>query len=639
MLFAKKISLHHGSRLLLNEISLSLLPGDRVALVGENGMGKSTLLNILAGNLAPDSGNVDLQSNVRIGVLAQEPHLDPNATAAEAVRSGLGPLFGAIKEHERLSRELAEETQLATRTAQIEKALAAVTERIEAGGGFDVEHRVRRVLSILHIKDESQLVSSMSGGEKRRVDLARVLLSSPDVYLLDEPTNHLDQNAIQFLVDTFRSSSAPLLFISHDRSFIDRLATRIVELHRGDCFTHTPPYENYLEGKLIRSDIEGRTLHRNERLVVRELAWLRAGTPARTTKQEARISRAHALIEDVKKDVQATRERQVKMRLADGQRLAKTILELKDAGYQIGSRWLFRHLNLIARVGQRYGIIGENGAGKSTLLLLLSGEKSPTEGQAIRGPHTDIVRFDQNRAQLNPNLSLKETLVSQGDTVFVGDERIHIASYLERYLFSPSDMNRKVATLSGGEQNRLLMALLFKKGANCILLDEPTNDLDMPTLAVLEETVQSLEGVAFIVSHDRQFLDRVCTSIIAFEDGALTVYEGDYTTYERLKAQHAAISSTKLQSQDRAIPKQAVIEPKKDKVKKKRSFNEEREYTAMLERIEKLEAEKELLSSELSDGELYRKDPQVAKDKTKRLSELEAEIETLYERWQTLDAI
>lgn len=604
MLFAKKISLHHGTRALLDDVSLSLLPGERVALVGENGMGKSTLLGILSGKIVPDSGSVDLQSGVRIGVLAQEPSLNPSDTAAQAVRSGLGPLFDAIKEHQRLYAELAVSTDSPAKSAPIEKTISVLTERIEAMGGFDVEHRVKRVLSILHIRDDAQLISSMSGGEKRRVDLARVLLSAPDIYLLDEPTNHLDLNAIQFLVDTFKGSLAPLLFISHDRSFIDKLATRILELDKGHCYTHTPPYENYLEGKLIRSDIEKRTLHRNERLVVRELAWLRAGTPARTTKQEARISRAHALIEDVKKDVQATKERQVKMQLASGQRLAKTIVELKDVGYKIDDRWLFRKLNLIARVGQRYGIVGENGAGKSTLLMLLSGEKLPTEGQVIRGLHTDIVRFDQNRGQLDPSLSLKETLVSQGDTVFVGDDRIHIASYLERYLFSPSDMNRKVSTLSGGEQNRLMMALLFKKGANCLLLDEPTNDLDMPTLAVLEETVQELDGVAFIVSHDRQFLDRVCTSIIAFENGVVTVYEGDYTTYERLRAQNAAAQRAEQSGKSHGQPKQrAFEEPKKEKIKKKRSFNEEREHAAMLERIEKLEAEKEILAAALADGD------------------------------------
>jgi ATP-binding cassette subfamily F protein uup len=476
------------------------------------------------------------------------------------------------------------------------------------------------VLSRLHIKARHQSIKSLSGGERRRVDLARVLLEEPDIFLLDEPTNHLDFSAIQFLVNYFKASNKPVLFISHDSAFIDEVTTRIVELDSGNLFSHPGSYEQFLENKLTRIDIENRTLHRKDRLVARELAWLRAGTPARTTKQSARISRAHDLIDEVSAEFERTRAKQVQIESTQNKRLAKTIREFKNLAFDP----LFNGLNLIVTEGQRYGILGPNGAGKTTLLSLISGAKTPTSGEIVRGPHTEIIQFDQNRAQLDPELSLKETLADQGDTVFVADKPMHIASYLERYLFAPSDQNRKVSTLSGGEQNRLLLAKLLKQPANCLLLDEPTNDLDTNTLGVLEERLNSHEGVAFIVSHDRRFLDRVCNQILVFENGTVTHYTGSYSTYERLRPSLTPTYAEALVSKTATTPQKNT---------KKRTYKEQREYETIETQVLEAEEEKAALEISLSDPSKFAQHPAQAS----RLRELESQIEQLYERWQYLE--
>lgn len=573
MLSANHISLSFGPKLIFNQVSFSLLSGERLALVGQNGAGKSTFLKILAGQLEPDSGSVDKVKGLKIGFLTQEPQLKLDISVEQALRENF----------------------------------------------HGDDYRIEEVLSRLHIKARSELIRTLSGGERRRVDLARVLLEDPDLFLLDEPTNHLDLSAIKFLVQYFTSTQKPLLFISHDSAFIDEVANRILELDSGKFFTHEASYAQFLENKLVRTDIEGRTLHRKDRLVARELAWLRAGTPARTTKQSARISRAHDLISEVSSEFERTRAREVEIEQTKNKRLAKTILEFKNLSFKP----LFEDLNLIVTNGQRYGILGPNGAGKTTLLSLISGQRTPTSGEIIKGPHTLIIQFDQNRNQLDPNKSLKETLADQGDTVFVADKPLHVASYLERYLFSPSDQNRKVSTLSGGEQNRLLLAKLLKHGANCLLLDEPTNDLDVTTLGVLEETLHAHEGVAFIVSHDRRFLDRVCTSMLVFEDGKIEVYAGNYTTYERLKAEAGEKSPTYAKASAGTPLTSSLV-----KTKKKLSYNEQREYAGIQAEILKAETELAQLEQKLSDPEIC-----------VQYAELEEKIKTLYDRWQYLESI
>lgn len=638
MFSARNLSMSFGDRRIFDGISLTLLPGERIALVGQNGAGKSSLLKVLAGEEA-DSGTIERSAGMTIGFLEQTPRLDPEKSVLDTVREATADHMAAIVRHQELCEALADSTH-SSRRHKIEEEIAALANIIEHKGGFDIDFQVERVLSKLSVKARDQKIGTLSGGERRRVDLARILLSAPDIYLLDEPTNHLDLSAIAFLVETFVKSRALLLFVSHDTAFIDELATRIIELSRGKLYTHEPPFANYLENKLVRELIDERSLHRRERLVVGELAWLRAGTPARTTKQNARIDRAYALIDQVAQDTKEQRERNLAIERSDTKRLGHTILELDDVGAAFDGKVLFKHVNLKIGPRQRYGIVGANGAGKTTLLKIIAQKQNPTWGEVRLGKNTMIMEFDQQRQQLDPEATLKSTLADHGDYVFIGDKRIHIASYLENYLFDPSDANRKVATLSGGEQNRLLLAKLLRGNANCLLLDEPTNDLDVTSLAVLEELILSYEGVVITVSHDRHFLDKICTHIIAFEENPagseaahkVAVYTGNYESYCGQVA--------KLQSQE-AKPKSKEESSKNERkrVKTRRSFKEEREYLAIEGQIEALEEERKALHEELAHPDFYRRDAQQVQQKNDRLEVLDQEIERAYARWQELSLL
>ncbi|MCA9507434.1 MAG: ABC-F family ATP-binding cassette domain-containing protein [Myxococcales bacterium] len=633
MLNASNLHLSYANRTILNDVSLSLLPKERLALVGQNGAGKSTFLKILAGE-TPDSGKIEKSKNIVIAFLKQVPELDENLSVIETVRLGMKEHLEAIKEHQNLCEDLSANPQA---SKEIENKIDYLVQYIEHKGGFDTDYLVETILSRLGVSAREQIIKTLSGGERRRVDLARILLMAPDIYLLDEPTNHLDIKAIQFLVEFFTKSNSAVLFVSHDRAFIDEMATKIVELENGKLYTHEPPFANYLENKLIRELIEERSLHRRERLMAGELAWLRAGTPARTTKQNARIERAYELMDQITKDSEAQRKNQLQMSTARIKRLGSTVLELDDVGAQIGERILFRNFNLKVKAGQRYGILGPNGVGKTTLLSILAGRRAPNFGQIKFGKNTEVIEFDQHREILDANATLKETLADHGDYVYLDDQKIHIASYLERYLFSGEDARRKVGQLSGGEQNRLMLAKLFRHSANCLLMDEPTNDLDVSSLAVLEDIIMNYDGVVFVVSHDRSFLDRICTHIIAFEtsdsenkESHLEVYNGNYSDYRVQKSREI----TPEQPIKKAEPKT----PRERVRPKKRSFKEERELETISQVIEALEKEQGEIHQALSDSEIFR-DAALSAQKIQRLKEVENEIERLYARWQELEEI
>jgi len=637
MLNAQNIKLAHGKRAILDDISLSLLAKDRVALVGENGAGKSSLLSVLAGEPA-DHGSVEKAKDLRIGFLKQVPELDESVTVLGAVETAISHQLADIAEHQRLCVELAATAEDKMRE-QLLRRIDLLAHRIESNGGFDVQHWVEKVLSRLGIKARTQKIGTLSGGERRRVDLARILLMAPDIYLLDEPTNHLDIKAIQFLVETFSRVKASVLFVSHDSAFIDELATRIVELSNGKLYAHEPPFANYVENKAVRELIESRTLHRRERLLVGELVWLRAGTPARTTKQNARIDRAYDLMEQIAKDKDLQQKKRLELEMSTSRRLGHTILEFDHVGMAHGSRILFKDLNLKVVARQRYGILGLNGCGKTTLLSVIAQKLRPSFGELRFGKNTVVIEFDQQREKLEASKTLKETLADHGDYVRLNEENIHIASYLERYLFSPNDANRRVDTLSGGEQNRLLLAKLLRISANCLLLDEPTNDLDMTSLLVLEETLLDYDGVIFVVSHDRRFLDRVCTNILAFEqptsardgESVIAIYPGNYSDYLRLKARQ---SNLDVKSSLKAESVTEKLRPERRKTK--RSFKEEREFQEMGSVIERLEEERAALFAEIAEGQVFRKDGAEVQLKLERLAELDVEIEKLYSRWQEL---
>ena len=621
MLQARDLSLSFPQRPLFSGASLAVEKGDRIALVGDNGAGKSTLLSVLAGERAPDEGAVERVRGVRVGLLSQEPKLDPQASVVEVARSGLGDLFPLIDEHARLCAH-ADVPGAAERIAEL-------GEQIEARGGFDVAHRVETVLSRLGVPLREEPVQALSGGGRRRLDLARLLLSDPDVLLLDEPTNHLDVAGIKFLAERLRAHRGAVLFVSHDRAFIDEVATKIAELDGGKLYPHPVPYADFLENRLTRQDIAERTHQKKERLMARELAWLRAGTPARTTKQTARIERAEQLIDDVKREVHELREKRIELLKTREQRLGKTILEMDEVAVERGGRTLFSGLTLKLVEGERWGVVGPNGTGKTSLLGVIRGDLAPARGTVTRGPHTKIATFDQHRADLDPEATLEETLAADNDHVFVDGKRMHVASWLERFLFQGSDRARRVKTLSGGEQNRLILARLFLQGANCLLLDEPTNDLDVATLQVLESAVRDHEGVVLVVSHDRRFLDRVVTGILAFEDGVVIPVQGDWTNYERWAAERVA----KAAAPAPVVEKAAATRTRE---KKKRSYKEQREYEEIEANILTAEEKRDALQAELADGTVFRTDPKRAAGLQPALDAANAEVERLYARWAEL---
>lgn len=620
MLSARNLSLSYSSKTLLECESFSLLKGEKVALVGYNGEGKSSIFRLIAGELVPDAGSVELPASVRLGYLAQEPYFDPKLSVVDSVKINLRTLLEAISDYE------------AAALREDNHALATLSSKIELLGGFDVDYRIDKALSKLGIKAREQEIGTLSGGEQRRVDLARVLLSAPDLFLLDEPTNHLDIESIAYLAATLKRQQTPVLFISHDRFFIDEIATRILELDKGHLYSHLPPFSVYIANRLNREQTDERTHHRKEQLLKNELEWLKAGVKARTTKQQARIERTLDL-----KDEVATRKNLLKNKImsiesAPDKRLAKSILECVDVGFAYGENILFKDVNLTLSAGFRIGIIGPNGCGKTTLLSLITKQQEPTSGHVKIGPHTHYAVFEQKRKSLNADATLKQVVAPDGDFVFIGERRTHVVSYLEKFLFNASELNRRVSTLSGGEQNRLLLAKLFAISANCLIFDEPTNDLDLTSLAVLEEAILAHQGVALIVSHDRAFLDRVCTHILSFEkentQSTVQLYEGNYSFYE----EHYKIKAAPL-------PQKIVPVVAAKVAKKKRSYKEEQEYLSLGAKIESAEDELSKLQEILNEGNIFKDDPLAAIELSKQISDLEAKINALYERWQELESI
>jgi ATP-binding cassette subfamily F protein uup len=618
MLAVRGLRFSHGARPILDDATQVFDDGDRTALVGDNGAGKSTLLAILAGRLTPDGGTVERGRGQTLAFLSQEPALDPDKTAREIVASA--------------GREPWE---------------------------------VDEALSRLHIAEPDKAVGTLSGGQRRRVDLARVLLMRSDILLLDEPTNHLDKAAIAFLAERLKKWRGPVIVVSHDRHFLDEVCTRVVELSRGRLHGYAPPTDphiglttSFVEQKLLRDEVMVQTQHKKERLWLRELAWLRAGTPARTTKQTARIDRAAELSAFVESEAEAIRKKQktVVMEAQQSKRLGKTILECRKLGLDRGGRRLFSNLDLVVTRGQRWGVVGENGAGKTSFLLAIQTacgrdlppreQVRPAAGELVIGDNTHIAVFDQHRAQLDPEATLEQTLAADNDHVFFGGQRMHVSSWLERFLFDGSDRRRRVKTLSGGEQNRLVLAKLFLGDANVLLLDEPTNDLDVTTLGVLEEALLEHDGCAFIISHDRRFLDRVATGILAFEkpdtdgEAVVTPVLGDWTHYERTQQARLATASAKTpttapSSTATTAASASMKVASAPSARRKRSNKEEREFAGIEGAIIEKETRREELAALVQSPEVL-KDAGRAKAVSEELSALDVEIERLYARWQEL---
>ncbi len=620
ILSASDLTLSFGRHPILDGATLALYAGEKVGLVGRNGSGKSSFLRIVADEERPDSGTVSRKQGLVVGYLPQEFQLDDSATVDANIRSGAAELIAAIERYE-TAHDLSESES------------ARLLSFIDHGDGWNLESRVELLRRELAAPPGDRLVAHLSGGEKRRVGLCRALLSQPDLLILDEPTNHLDAGAIAWLEGWLADSNGACLFVTHDRYFLDRIATRIVELADGRFFSHEGNYSDYLIAKADRQERDQNAEHKRQRFLSREIEWVRAGVKARGTKQRSRIDNFYA----VKAQRAPEKELDMELVIPPPPPLANVVVELAETGHFYDRDPLFLGLDLEFKAGECVGVVGPNGVGKTTLLKLILGELEPTTGIVRIGKRTEFNYVDQTRLALDENKSVLEE-VSQGqDSVRFGTETISVRSYLQRFLFGNERINDRIGNLSGGEKNRVLLAKILRRGGNFLVLDEPTNDLDLQTLRVLEEALINFGGTALVVSHDRWFLDRVCDRVVVFEgNGRVTVNEGNYSYY--LEKRRAAEAVAAAAAKAKPVKAAAPAAPAPDKPKKLK-WKEERELEVMEETIHAAEAAVSQLEAKLNDPAFYIENAAEAPALIGELERMKAEVAALYTRWEELDAI
>ncbi len=622
----KDIALSFGGLPLLNGIDLQIEPGERVCLVGRNGEGKSSLMKILAGEIEPDRGEITRQKGLRVARLTQEVPVGTTGTVYEVVAAGLGEMFALLARYHAVSH-LLQTDHSETVLAELEEAQHA----LDAAHGWQAQQRVETVLSRLSLPPDQEF-TSLSGGLKRRVLLARSLVSEPDLLLLDEPTNHLDIEAINWLEEFLLSFSSTLLFVTHDRMLLQKIATRIVELDRGRLTSWPGNFATYLQRKQDALDAEASQSHKFDKKLAQEEAWIRQGIKARRTRNEGRV---RALL-DLRKERSERRNQAGKARIQmqDAERSGKLVASLKDVSFFYDGAPIIKNLSATIMRGDKVGIIGPNGAGKSTLLKLILGQLAPTAGTISLGTRIESCYFDQNREQLDPEKTVADNVTGGGDTVQVGGQPRHIISYLQDFLFAPDRTRSPVRVLSGGEKNRLLLAKLFTQPFNVLVMDEPTNDLDVETLELLEELLLDYQGTLLLVSHDRAFLNNVVTSTLVFEgEGKVEEYAGGYDDWLMQRAQTPAPTAKPEKSEKKETP------PPKKAAAKKLSYKEERELETLPSRLEEMEAKLEELHQQLGDPALYQKDPSAIPKIQKQLEALEQELKKAYGRWEALEAV
>ena len=618
ILSAKNLELSFGNDPVLDGATLAVYPGEKVGLVGRNGCGKSTFLQIIAGTEEADAGQISRKQGLVTGYLPQEFELNDAATVGENIRAGAAELLGKIERFETANNLSPVEQE------QLQQA-------IDHADGWNLESRLKILMREISTPPADRQVSYLSGGEKRRVGLCHALISQPGLLVLDEPTNHLDAEAIAWLEGYLAQAQGACLFVTHDRYFLDRIATRIVELADGRFYSYEGNYSEYLAGKAEREDREQQVEKKRQRFLKREIEWVRSGVKARGTKQRSRIDNFYA----VKAQRAPEQELDVELVIPTPPKLANVVVELKEVGHFYAREPVFLGLDLEFKQGECVGVVGPNGAGKTTLLRLIQGEMEPAEGRVTIGKRTEFNYVDQTRLELDEDKSVIEE-VSQGiDFVKFGDESISVRGYLRRFLFSDDRINDRIGNLSGGEKNRVLLAKILKRGGNFLVLDEPTNDLDLPTLRVLEEALINFPGTSLVVSHDRWFLDRVCDRVIVFEGGDLvTVNEGNYSYYlQKRKARDAVAAAAKPQPAKKKRVRDRSNEPRKLK------WKEERELEGMEDAILEIETAIEEMEAKLNDPGFYVENAASAGELSETLEKRRDEAEALYDRWEELEEI
>jgi len=609
-----------GHVALLDHADFSLESGERVGLIGRNGAGKSSLLRILAGLERPDDGEVQRQQGLHTAFVPQEPQLAEDATVFDAVRSGLADVIALIDDYTHGRGDL-----------------DGLQGRIEAQDGWNWSQRVDETLHRLHLEPEAP-IASLSGGNRKRVALAQALVRRPDVLLLDEPTNHLDLDSIEWLENLLLEFRGSVVLITHDRAFLDRVATRIVELDRGRLLSYPGNFTQYQNLKQEQLAQEAVINAKADKLLAQEEVWVRKGVEARRTRSQSRIVR----LEQLRARRAARRDAlgRVSMDVATGQPGGKIVAELHHVFKSFGDRVVVRDFSATILRGDKVGLIGPNGAGKTTLLKLILGELAPDRGRVRLGSNLQVAYFDQMRSALDPDATLEDFISPGSEWIEIGRQRKHVKSYLGDFLFSPARSASPVRSLSGGERNRLLLARLFARPANVLVLDEPTNDLDIDTLELLEELLQDYEGTVFLVSHDRAFLDNVVTSTIAFEgDGLWREYEGgveDWLTQSRRAREFAQAASAPAPAPARDRPAAPAAAAAAAAPKRKLGYKEQRELEALPGLIDALEQEQKGIQAELAVGRVYRDDPGRAQQIAIRSEQIEHELMAALERWDAL---
>lgn len=622
LLFLRDISLSFGAAALLDKIHFQVDSGERVCIVGRNGEGKSTLLKVIEGIQPADDGSRIVQDGVKIAKLRQDVPHDIEGSIFDVVALGLGDIGETLKAYHHAALE--------GDMDQLEK----LQHKIEAQNGWEMNQQVDTILSKLDLPADDEF-SALSGGMKRRVLLAQALVQKPDILLLDEPTNHLDIPSIQWLEGFIKSLRCALVFITHDRAFLQALATRIVEVDRGQLFNWECDYATYLERKQAQLESEAKSNAEFDKKLAQEEVWIRQGIKARRTRNEGRVR----ALEKLRLERQARRSQQgsanLQVNVADTS--GKKVIEIKDLSFAWPDKVIVKDFSTLIVRGDKVGLIGPNGCGKSTLLKLLLGQETPQQGSVELGTNLQIAYFDQHRAKLNEELSVAENVMDSSDYVEINGQRKHIIGYLSDFLFAPDRARQPVKSLSGGERNRLLLAQVFAKPSNLLILDEPTNDLDVETLELLEDLLMNYQGTVLIVSHDRAFLNNVVTSSIVFDaPGLVNEYVGGYDDWLRQRP-NLDTSNAKTKSLTKS---DAKVETKlDDKPAKKLSYKDQREYDALPGLIEQLETELEALSAQIADPAFYQQEQSAIDKVLGKMQHKESQLEQAFERWEILEGL
>jgi ABC transport system ATP-binding/permease protein len=612
-----------GGPMLLDGINLQLEEGDRLCLMGRNGTGKSTLMKLISGEITPDEGDITRQQGLRVALVSQEIPPGLSGTVFDVVAGGMGNTADLLAEYHHVGHLLASEGG-----EQLLKQLESLQKALEDTGGWHLHQEVERILSRLQLDPDAEF-DSLSGGTKRRALLARALVSAPDILLLDEPTNHLDINTIIWLEDFLLRNVKTVLFVTHDRSFARKLSNRIAEMDRGKLYAWTCGYDSFVERReaLLEAELVRQALF--DKKLAQEEAWVRQGIKARRTRNEGRVR----ALKKMREEWRQRRERvgTAKIQMQSAERSGSLVVEAEGVSFGYDNRPIISNLNTTIMRGDKVGIIGPNGSGKTTLLRLLLGELIPQQGEVRLGSRLEVLYFDQLREQLDLNKTVLENVGEGNDTLVINGRSRHIIGYLQDFLFTPERARSPVHILSGGERNRLLLAKLFSRPSNVLIMDEPTNDLDAETLELLEELLLEYSGTLLLVSHDREFLNNVVTSTLVLgENGQVREYVGGYDDWLRQTAETTPAAAIPVTVKNRRPAEQRP---------RKLTFKEERELETLPDKIAELEAEQEKLHQTLADPEFYKTAGGEVAGLNARLGALELELAEVYRRWEELEAL